>query len=385
MSNAPHYSIDLNKFSLNPYPDLKVMRDKQPISYVPELGATLMTSRNDIFVNEKLTDIFSSVQPDGLMTKLMGENMMRKDGEFHLEERKATFKSFSPRTSRDIWSKKFINATSKILDAMEHKKEADLVLDFALPVSGEALKIVTGLTNMDYKEMDRVSQGMIDGISNYLGNKKIEENCKMCTESIDAHIDEILPTLIKEPDYSLISVQLESGLNDDQLRANVKLAISGGQNEPRDAISGTAWALLKNPEQLSYVKSGECTWLQAFEEFGRWMSPIGMSPRRVDQPYVYNGVEFELEDRVFFMFGSANRDETIFEFPETYNIKRDTSSSITFGAGPHFCAGAWVSKTLIADVALPMLFTKFPNLRLIEEVNFTGWAFRGPKSVKVRL
>ena len=384
MSNAPHYSIDLNKFSLNPYPDLKVMRDKQPISYVPELGATLMTSRNDIFVNEKLTDIFSSVQPDGLMTKLMGENMMRKDGEFHLEERKATFKSFSPRTSRDIWSKKFINATSKILEAMEHKKEADLVLDFALPVSGEALKIVTGLTNMDYKEMDRVSQGMIDGISNYLGNKKIEENCKMCTESIDAHIDEILPTLIKEPDYSLISVQLEGGLNDNQLRANVKLAISGGQNEPRDAISGTAWALLKNPEQLSYVKSGECTWLQAFEEFGRWMSPIGMSPRRVDQPYVYNGVEFELEDRVFFMFGSANRDETIFDCPETYNTKRDTSSSITFGAGPHFCAGAWVSKTLIADVALPMLFTKFPNLRLIEEVNFTGWAFRGPKSVRVR-
>ena len=384
MSNAPHYSIDLNKFSLNPYPDLKVMRDKQPISYVPELGATLMTSRNDIFVNEKLTDIFSSVQPDGLMTKLMGENMMRKDGEFHLEERKATFKSFSPRTSRDIWSKKFINATSKILDAMKLKKEADLVLDFALPVSGEALKIVTGLTNMDYKEMDRVSQGMIDGISNYPGNKKIEENCKMCTASIDAHIDEILPTLIKEPDYSLISVQLEAGLNDNQLRANVKLAISGGQNEPRDAISGTAWALLKNPEQLSYVKSGECTWLQAFEEFGRWISPIGMSPRRVDQQYVYNGVEFELEDRVFFMFGSANRDETIFECPETYNIKRDTSSSITFGAGPHFCAGAWVSKTLIADVALPMLFTKFPNLRLIEEVNFTGWAFRGPKSVRVR-
>ena len=383
MSNAPHYSIDLKKFSLNPYPDLKVMREKQPISYVPELGATLMTARNDIFVNEKLTDVFSSVQPDGLMTKLMGENMMRKDGECHLEERKATFKSFSPRTSRDIWKKKFIKATTKILETMEHRKEADLVLDFATPVSGEALKVITGLTNMDYKEMDRVSQGMIDGISNYPGNKKIEENCKMCTASIDAHIDEILPTLIKEPDYSLISVQLEAGLNDNQLRANVKLAISGGQNEPRDAISGTAWALRKNPEQLSYVKSGECTWLQAFEEFGRWISPIGMSPRRVDQPYVYNGVEFELEDRVFFMFGSANRDETIFECPETYDIKRDTSSSITFGAGPHFCAGAWVSKTLIADVALPMLFTKFPNLRLIGEVNFTGWAFRGPKSVRV--
>ena len=66
------------------------------------------------------------------------------------------------------------------------------------------------------------------------------------------------------------------------------------------------------------------------------------------------------------------------------NVKRDTSSSVTFGAGPHFCAGAWVSRTLIADVALPMLFAKFPNLRLIEDVTFTGWAFRGPKSVMVK-
>ncbi len=384
MSNAPNYTIDFKKFNLNPYPFLKEMRERQPISYVPQLGATLMTSRDDIFVNEKLTNIFSSVQPDGLMTKLMGENMMRKDGELHLRERKATFKSFSPRTSRDIWKHEFIKTTSKILESMECKGEADLVTDFAMPVSGEALKVVTGLVNMDYKEMDRVSQGMIDGIANYSGDREIEKNCQMCTASIDSHIDDILPKLIESPDYSLISVQLEAGLNDHELRANVKLAISGGQNEPRDAISGTAWALLKHPKQLSFIKSGQCTWLQAFEEFGRWVSPIGMSPRRVNKCYTYNDVIFEPEDRVFFMFGSANRDEAVFEFPEHYNIKRDTSSSVTFGAGPHFCAGAWVSRTLIADVALPMLFAKFPNLRLIEDVTFTGWAFRGPKSVMVK-
>ena len=157
MSNAPNYTIDFKKFNLNPYPFLKEMRERQPISYVPQLGATLMTSRDDIFVNEKLTNIFSSVQPDGLMTKLMGENMMRKDGELHLRERKATFKSFSPRTSRDIWKHEFIKTTSKILESMECKGEADLVTDFAMPVSGEALKVVTGLVNMDYKEMDRVS------------------------------------------------------------------------------------------------------------------------------------------------------------------------------------------------------------------------------------
>jgi cytochrome P450 len=383
MSNAAIYNINPIKFNLDPYPDLKAMRRDQPISFVPELGATLMTLREDIFINEKLINIFSSDQPNGLMTRLMGTNMMRKDGEAHKRERQATFKSFSPRTVKDVWKQSFVQATSNILDSLQDKNTADLVTEFAMPVSAEALKVVTGLENMNSKEMDRVSQGMIDGVSNYLGNTEIESNCQNCTASIDYHIDKILPKLKNNPDNSLISVQLEAGLSIDQLRANIKLAISGGQNEPRDAIAGTTCALLQNPEQLKRIIEHKNTWLEAFEEFGRWMSPIGMSPRRVINKYSYGEVEFYPEDKVFFMFGSANRDEAIFEDPEKFNVGRETSLSITFGAGPHFCAGAWISKVLIAEVALPMLFSRFPKLRLEEEVTFIGWAFRGLKSAQV--
>ena len=53
--------------------------------------------------------------------------------------------------------------------------------------------------------------------------------------------------------------------------------------------------------------------MNAFEEYARWMSPIGMSPRRIAQPHTYAGFTFQPEDRVFFMFSSANRDEDHFE------------------------------------------------------------------------
>ena len=85
------YNIDIEKFWINPYPDLKIIRRKIPIVHVPELDAILITKRNSIFKNEKKVDIFSSDQPDGLMTKLMGKNMMRKDGEPHLQEKKSYF------------------------------------------------------------------------------------------------------------------------------------------------------------------------------------------------------------------------------------------------------------------------------------------------------
>ena len=70
------------------------------------------------------------------------------------------------------------------------------------------------------------------------------------------------------------------------------------------------------------------------------------------------------------MFGSANRDEAIFQNPDYFDISRDNGPSISFGAGPHFCAGAWISKTLIAEVALPLFFSHFSNLYLKKPIEF---------------
>ena len=380
MSSAPIFELDINTFWKNPYPILREMRKNNPICYVPQLKSTLFTKRNSIADNEKRIDVFSSNQPGGLMTTLMGENMMRKDGDMHIKERKSIRPTISPKTVKNVWKDEFIKNTELILKKMKDKNHGDIVKDFAMPVSAEALKTVTGLSNMDFREMDRVSQGMIDGIANIQGDKNIEENCNDCTKSIDQHISEIFPRLKRYPNKSLISVQYEAGLTETQNRANVKLAISGGQNEPRDAIAGTVWALLTHQDQLDLILNNKYSWLNAFEEYSRWMSPIGMSPRRITKDIIIENIQFEKDERIFFMFGSGNRDEEIFDNPEEYNITRKLNASLAFGAGPHFCAGAWISRCLIGEVALPLLFEYFPNIKLdssSSEVSFVGWAFRG--------
>lgn len=384
MSTAPVYDIDPARFWADPYPDLAAMRATAPIAFVPQLGATLFTRRDAIFENEKKIDIFSSWQPQGLMTVLMGENMMRKDGEAHQAEKKIVFPALSPRTVRDVWQPLFEAAADRILDELEPRGAGDLVRDYAMPVSAEALKVITGLTNLDFAEMDRVSQGMIDGCANYAGDPEVEANCHDCTRSIDRHIDEMVPRLRAAPDTSILSVQLKAGLAMESVRANVKLVISGGQNEPRDAIAGAIWALLTHPDQRALIEAGEATWLQAFEEYARWISPIGMSPRRVAREATVDDVTFEPEERVFFMFGSGNRDETVFDAPDEFDITRNTRQSISFGAGPHFCAGAAASQVLIAAVALPKAFARLKNLQLDGDVPFGGWAFRGPLAMPCR-
>ena len=379
MSTAPRFDIDPAQFWRDPYPTLAQLRADAPIAYVPQLGSTLFTRRDDIFTCEKIIDVFSSHQPNGLMNKLMGHNMMRKDGEAHLAERKVIFPSVSPKTVKTHWTEVFQAHADRILAELAPAGSADLVKAFALPLSAECLKAITGLTNMRYQDMDAWSQGMIDGIANYGGDPAVEARCNAATAGIDAAIDDMAPVLAKSPNASLLSVMLASGMAMDSVRANIKLAISGGQNEPRDAIAGCIWALLTHPEQLALARAGKVRWVQVFEEYARWISPIGMSPRRIAKRWSINGIDLEPEDRIFLMFGSANRDEAHFSDADRFDITRDTSKSVAFGAGPHYCAGAWASRAMVADVALPSIFARLEGLRLgdSDPVRIGGWAFRG--------
>jgi cytochrome P450 len=386
MSNAPHYAIDVPTFWADPYPDLARMRREAPIAFVPQLGSTVFTRRNDIFSQEKRIDVFSSHQPAGLMNRLMDHNMMRKDAEAHMSERAAMFPAVSPRTVRDTWLTKFQAHAARILEGLAPRGEADLVKALALPLSAECLKDITGLTNMRFEDMDAWSQAMIDGIANYTGDPAIEARCHAATAGIDAAIDDMIPVVTSHPDTSILSVLLSAGMPIESVRANIKLAISGGQNEPRDAISGTVWALLTQPAQLALVRAGKARWIDVFEEYARWIAPIQMSPRRVARAYHYGGVDFQPEDRVFFMFGSANRDESCFADPDRFDVTRDIQRSIAFGAGPHYCAGAFAARAMVADVALPGIFATLKGLRLdtTEPVQIGGWAFRGLLNLPVR-
>src|SRR3954470_6262007 len=132
MSNATHFDIDVPSFWADPYPDLAKMRKEAPIAFVPQLGSTTFTRRDDIFTQEKRIDVFSSQQPAGLMNRLMGHNMMRKDGEAHMSERTAMFPAVSPRAVKETWTRQFQAHVDRILDELAPLGRADLCKALAL-------------------------------------------------------------------------------------------------------------------------------------------------------------------------------------------------------------------------------------------------------------
>lgn len=384
MSNAPIVHIDPAAFHADPYPTFARMQAESPVCYVPELGATLFTRRDDIFVQEKRIEMFSSHQPDGLLTKVMGSNMMRKDGDAHMAERKALFPALSPRTVRDVLAPQFRAIVQGHIDRIKPLRECDLVKDYAMLVSADALRVMTGLTNMEATGMDAASQAMLDAAANYQADPDVDARGHAAAAYVLDLIAERLPHLRANPDLSIISVLDQAGLSVDAIAGNVRVIIGGGQNEPRDAIAGTAWALLAHPDQCTKITEGQADWVAAFNEYTRLVAPIGMSPRRVAKGGEACDVTFETDELIFFMFGAACRDPSHFLNPDMFDVTRNTKPAIPFGAGPHFCAGAAASRALIADHALPMLFDQLPGLHLSGDVPFAGWAFRGPTHVPVR-
>jgi cytochrome P450 len=385
MPQSPSFDIDLAAFNADPYPILARLRREAPVAFIPQLGSFLLTRLDDIVVWEKRTDVFSSHQPQGLMNRLMGHNMMRKDGQEHLAERMVFLKAVSPQAVKQVWTQRFQMHARRILDEIAPLGSADLMQAYALPLSGECLKEMTGLTNVGHRDIDGWSQAMIDGIANYVGDPAVEARCNAATAAIDAAIDDRLPSVTQTPDHSLLSVMLEGGMPLENVRNNIKLAISGGQNEPRKAIGGCVWALLTHPEYLAQVRAGQLSWTQVFDEYVRWIAPIGMSPRRIAQEVTIGDATLAPESRAFLMFGSANRDEAHFEAADEFRPTRNTSKAIAFGAGPHFCAGTWATREMIANVALPLAVERLTGLAIDprETIEISGWAFRGLRNLPV--
>jgi cytochrome P450 len=84
---------------------------------------------------------------------------------------------------------------------------------------------------------------------------------------------------------------------------------------------------------------------------------------------------------------SANRDEEIFDDGENYNALREPHPHQAFGNGPHHCAGAHLSRRTVGDILLPMLFERFPNMKLPDPsaVRWHGFGFRGPLNLPLLL
>jgi cholest-4-en-3-one 26-monooxygenase len=131
------------------------------------------------------------------------------------------------------------------------------------------------------------------------------------------------------------------------------LSVAGNETT-RNATSHGMRALLDNPDQFEKLKANPDLLPGAIEEILRWATPVLHFRRTATQDYELGGKQIKAGDKVVIWHISANRDETVFDDPFTFDIERSPNDHIAFGGGgAHFCLGA-----NLARMELNLIFTE---------------------------
>jgi cytochrome P450 family 142 subfamily A polypeptide 1 len=182
------------------------------------------------------------------------------------------------------------------------------------------------------------------------------------------------------PKDDLISVLLSTSdagaLTNDELLWFLVLLLVAGNETTRNALSGGMLALTHFSQEKERLANDLSLVNSATEEILRYVSPVISFSRTVVEDTELRGRRLREGEVLLNVYPSANRDDDVFDDPDTFRIDRDPNLHVAFGTGPHFCLGANLARTEIR-ILLEELFTRLPDIRVADGAD----AERGPNSL----
>lgn len=172
-------------------------------------------------------------------------------------------------------------------------------------------------------------------------------------------------------------------LPEEILISFLRQLMNAGGDTSFHGFSTVLAALLRHPDQLDAVRADRSLIGAAIDEGLRWEAPILMSDRTPVREVELGGLTMQPGDHVSIVLGSANRDETVYENPDAFDITRSQKRHMSFGTGPHVCIGQHLAR-LEMTTALNLVLDRLPNLRLdptFPEPMVHGLTTRRPKEV----
>jgi cytochrome P450 len=168
---------------------------------------------------------------------------------------------------------------------------------------------------------------------------------------------------------SLVQAELDGEkLTSSQIASFFMLLLLAGNETTRNAISHGILTLTRYPDQRDrWWADFDGRAHSAVEEIVRWASPVIYMRRTVTEDTELSGVKMAAGDKVTMWYCSANRDETKFADPWTFDVTRDPNPHVGFGGGgAHFCLGANLARREIS-VAFNELYRRIPDIVATEE------------------
>lgn len=142
------------------------------------------------------------------------------------------------------------------------------------------------------------------------------------------------------------------------------LLMVAGNDSTRAVFTSGIKNLLEDPDQMRLVRSGEVPLEQVVEEFVRYNPAFAYMRRTATRDSELAGKQVKAGDKLALWYVSGNRDETAFEEPERFDVRRDPNPHQGFGGGGrHFCLGAGLAR-LELKLWIEETLKRFPEISL---------------------
>jgi cytochrome P450 family 142 subfamily A polypeptide 1 len=345
------------------------MRANQPV-FRDRNGLAGATTYQAIIDAERNPELFSNT--GGIRPEQPGmPYMIDMDDPSHLVRRKLVNAGFTRKrvTEKEPSIGRLCDA---LIDAVCERGECDFVRDIAAPLPMAVIGDMLGVLPEERGMLLKWSDDLVTGLSSHIDPAGAEAQAVM--NAFAAYTEFTMGIIGKrraEPTDDLFSILVNSEvegqrMSDDEIVMETLLILIGGDETTRHTLSGGTEQLVRHRDQREALVSDRALLPGAIEEMLRWTSPVKNMCRTLTADNEFHGMPLRDGEKIMLLFESANFDETQFENPDQFDIRRDPNGHVAFGFGTHFCLGNQLARMelrLMTDRVLERL----PDLRLADD------------------
>ena len=384
----------------NPYPELALIREQNPVFYSERLGYLVVTRMEDLVEVFRDHDVYSSANVqdpvfpicDRAAALLAAEDfnpvavMSNRQQPDHTRIRKYTRDGFSGRRMNLL--EPYIRKRShELIDTMiEHGGPIDFVKAFGHPLPGH---IIFRFIGFDEADDEQLMAWTGNRLAFTWGNPGEDEQVGIAEKMLKywRYCRKFVASRWKERKDDLTSELLNAHeANPSELSyREVESIIYGhsfaGHEIVSNFMSNALLCLLPRQDNWASLSKDPTLIPNALEEILRYESPQTSWRRVTNVDSQIAGVDIPAGTQVLLSLAAANHEPSLFDAPTEFDIQRKNARKhISFGHGIHFCLGARLAR-LEGTIALEALASRLPSLRLVENQQLeysTNMTFRGP-------
>ena len=275
------------------------------------------------------------------------------------------------------------------LDSCGNEAEIDFVAALAKPLPAIVIAEMLGLPRSDHAQFMNWAEELMLGVST-IDPELIERSVKANSALYD-YFRIVAEGKKKEPGNDLMSRLIaaeEEGdrLNGPELYNTCVLLLLAGHETTTRLIGNGLYLLLQYPEQQAWLRQNIAKIPNAIEEMLRFEPPVQATRRFVLEDMEFHGHRFKRGQLVFVSIAGANRDPSVNQKPDEFNVMRQAAKQVAFGYGIHLCIGASLAR-LEAKIAFEEIFKRYDSMSLVNTNPRWGSStfFRGHEELLVKV